>query len=87
MKTIMEFKLDVAVVQHIEIPEGSKILTAQERQGQISLWVIVDLLVPTERRTIEILGTGGRKNGFNGQYIETVQLGDYVYHVFDLGKA
>lgn len=71
----------------IVAPQMKQILTAQyDPNGFLCIWAIVDTQTTDRTRLIEVRGTGWTVPA-NAVYIDTVQKGLYVWHVFDLGEA
>lgn len=86
--TIFKYQLKVTDEQTIRMPKDAMILTAQA-QGQffICLWAIVDPDAEQEERTFEIIGTGNHVSLRPREYIATVQLGLFVWHIFEINPA
>jgi hypothetical protein len=85
-KTIWKFPLKGPHdYNEIEMPKGAEILTAQVQNKTICLWAMVDPEAPKETRMIEIAGTGTTIIDPDGprKYIATVQVGPYVFHLFE----
>jgi len=85
-KTIWKFLLEVKDTQIIEMPKKAELLTVQMQNGIACLWAMVDPNEETERRLIEIIGTGNPvEMGIERKYIATFQLheGQLVFHVFE----
>jgi hypothetical protein len=92
MPAIHRFPLRIAEVQRVEMPEGARVLTAQQRDfthpdgRSIDLWALVDTSAPTTERVFRIIGTGQPADDAEDlSYISTVQLqhGALVFHVFE----
>lgn len=90
---VYKYKLDAVGTQPVELPVGSKILSVQAQFEQLCLWVLVDPAVnkQTEKRVIEIVGTGIPLRELDGlpitrEFLATVQMrgGSLVWHVFEL---
>lgn len=83
MKAIWKYKLAIAHTQTLTTPGESTILSVGEQNGDLVLWVMVE---PESRKDaffiIDILGTGQATFGAPRQFINTVQIGDMVWHVF-----
>ncbi len=88
MNIIYKYKLKVqGFKQVIELPMGSKILTAQCQDGIICLWVEVDPDRKLVKREFFVRGTGdaiadGIANSL--RYINTVQVYPFVWHVYEV---
>jgi hypothetical protein len=83
---VYKYKLRLTDFQGIDLPVGAKILTVQEQRGEIQLWALVDQDQDhTERRFIEIAGTGHDILNDVKDYITTFQQlgGNLVWHVFE----
>jgi hypothetical protein len=70
----------------IQMPKGARILSAQEQHGEIQLWAIVDLLQDDVPRWFRVCGTGHDLPENPGEFVATVQLGEFVWHVFEVTK-
>jgi hypothetical protein len=84
MKTIWNYPLEVTDLQTLKIPQGAQILSAQIQSGQLMLWALVDTSNPCEKVKIEVVGTGNPIADACRKYISTVQMGPFVWHVFQL---
>jgi len=87
---IWKYKLQITDIQEIEIPEFSRILTAQVQNDELQLWAAVNEKFQTYRQKIALYGTGHEiQRNFPGRYISTVQLhkGEVVFHVFALDRG
>ncbi len=83
---IFKYPLAHTTTQQVEVPLDSVILTVQVQYGTPCLWAQVnDKNTNTEKRTIEIFGTGYPMSDDARQYIGTFQLADgqLVFHVFE----
>jgi hypothetical protein len=85
---IWKYTLEMLDRQALRLPKNSRILTAQMQEdfyGRIQLWALVDASeLEGELVDIYIIGTG---NPFEPdpeelKYINTVQVGSLVWHVF-----
>lgn len=74
--------------QSVEMPPGSKILTAQIQHGYIQLWALCDDRVQgKELRHIAVYGTGNPLPDAPGEHLSTVQLtSGIVAHVFEVNR-
>ena len=84
MSTIWKYHLhlpDDPIV--IYMPKGARVLHIGQQAGLIKMWALVDPEADTEKRTFAILGTGGAGPESTDLYLGTVQLGSYVWHVFE----
>ena len=85
-KTIWKYEL--SSTSPLELPIGAEILTVQPQGGGLCLWALVDPDASTEKRDIEVFGTGRTvacDMGIERHYIGTVQFGGgaLVLHVFE----
>jgi hypothetical protein len=83
---IFKYQLHLVNDQSIKMPVGTDILVAQVQDGVICLWAVVDEDAHNEIRKIYIVGTG-HDVPLECQYISTVQLGHFVWHIFDGGSS
>lgn len=82
MKTIYKYKLNVIDKQIIKTPQYGIILSVQEQDDQLCLWVQVDTEAPEVERIIRVIGTGNHLPD-NLCYIGTVQQKPYVWHIYE----
>lgn len=84
MKTIHKKVLPLETMQQVWMHPDDHILCAQNQGGQICIWYTTDKVVtaPEIKRNIYIVGTGGIIPS-DGRYIGTVQLGAYVWHLYE----
>jgi len=86
--TIWKFPLQLNDETVIPMPAGAKVLCVQMQGRTICAWAVVDEQAPKERRRFYIRGTGhplGQAPIAN--YVGTVQIDGFVFHVFDGGSA
>lgn len=83
--TIWKFTLRLVDRQTVMMPRGAKIIAVQEQAGAICLWAIVDPQENKTSRLFTIAGTGHQlpPNAAAINHLGTVQLGAYVWHVFE----
>jgi hypothetical protein len=82
MKTIWKYPLSPSAL--MEIPEDSNILAIQVQRSQVCMWVELDTDKPLVSRYIRYYGTGHELPDDPGEYISTFQLGDLVFHVYEV---
>lgn len=97
MKVIHKFDLSLALISGFmkiqSLGPNLKPLSVQIQNGRLCLWAVVDLpRVSSEplgesetltTRYVKIFGTGHEVEHFDDlEYIDTVQDGQYVWHVF-----
>lgn len=84
-KVIWKFQLQIIDRQPVEMPEGSQVLSVDEQNGGICLWVLCDPEKALEEKIFHIHGTGNTvDDNVTGDFIGTVQThsGKLVWHVF-----
>lgn len=85
MKTIWKFPLVLTDEQIITVPAGKQFLCAQVQNDVIALWARVETNAPLEGAAIRMyLGGQPIPDEDTLAYIGTVQLGIYVWHIFEL---
>jgi hypothetical protein len=71
---------------HVMVPPNSRVLSAGPQRGNIVVWVEQDLDVPkTEDCYFQFIGTGNEGEflrDWNYDFISTVQIGSFVFHVY-----
>ncbi len=85
MKTIYKYPLEITDTQVIKLPCKHKILSVQEQNTKLTMWVLVDSNSDEKDVTIEIYGTGNPiLTDFKRlTFIDTVQdFRGLVWHVF-----
>jgi len=82
MKRILKYKLAPQSSQYIDLPAGSRILTAQRQGTDLCLWAECtesEAIVPV---TVLIYGTGFPFPAGGLDYLCTVQDGAFVWHIY-----
>ena len=83
MKTIHKYTLTLTDEQTYHLPEGFVPLSVQLQRGEVCLWILVDPKANRFPVQIQIIGTGHLfEPDEAGEYLGTVQQGDFVWHVF-----
>jgi len=87
-KNIYKYTLEVTDKQRIELYRQSEILSIQEQNGVLCMWVLCDVEFVKDVRTFEIFGTGHNIDydmGVDRKFISTFQMqgGAFVGHVFE----
>ena len=83
-KKIYKYQLDITDEQRVMMPLGACVLSVQEQQGRLCMWVMVNPEQPLVESIIEIYGTGHDVNNDGSMmYHATVVMGDLVWHVFE----
>ena len=84
MKRIYKYELKEGSV---EMPIGAKILTIQDQNDRPYIWALVDIAAQCEFRNFTIVGTGyDFPEADDFTYINTIQDGPFVWHIFELIK-
>jgi hypothetical protein len=82
--TIWKFPLLEQHTQAVAMPEGAEILCAQQQGAWITLWARVVEINEVAPRLIRIYSTGsGAAMTGQEKYIDTVQIGEFAWHVFE----
>jgi hypothetical protein len=86
--SIWKYELHVGH-NHVEIPQGSKILYAREQEDRICIWVVVDALTAlTEYKIIHVIGSGFSFPSDQGyfRHIGSAHMyqGKEIYHCFEV---
>lgn len=84
MKTIWKHQLKLTDRQTLSVPTGAIFLCVQNQNGIPTIWSLVEPDAPTlTRRYIEIIGTGHEIAEAPRVYIGTVQIDQFVWHIFE----
>jgi hypothetical protein len=85
MKRIYKYELKDG--RGIEMPIGAKVLTIQTQNGLPYIWALVDTDAECDFRYFTIVGTGHDfPEADNFTYINTIQDGQFVWHIFEFIK-
>ena len=84
---IYEYELALQDEQDVAMPVGARVLSVQAQDGRVVLWAKVDETTHYELRRFRLYGTGVLLPETPGKYVGTVQLGAYVFHVFEVTPA
>ena len=68
--------------QSVEIPQYSTILTAQVQNEIICLWVEHYQQSDLYKKQVYIVGTGDEIPAGASKYINTVQIREFVFHIY-----
>lgn len=85
MKRIFKYPLEITDEQHVEMPFGASLLTAQFQGDDLVVWALVDAEEQeTKKKRFRIYGTGHPIEGLPGSYLATAQepMRGLVWHVF-----
>lgn len=85
MEVIYKYKLDIVDEQVVKMSIRGKILSAQNQKGELCIWVKEKPNDPSSNRVIKIIGTGNPIEELDEEleFIDTVQIGQFVWHVFE----
>ena len=89
MKVIYKYILKVLGLNLIQTYAGAEILSAGvDANGDLCAWMLVDTSKPAAERGIIVVGTGWDlgDDWNNPRFINTVNTGPYIWHVFDEGE-
>jgi hypothetical protein len=89
MKTIYKYEISLTVLDlagraTVLLPCGSRILSVQDQGGALCLWAEVDPDKCSMPRYFTVVETGGEVPNGNPTYLATVQMGSYVWHVYEV---
>lgn len=80
--TIYKYPLKWEDFQTLQIPGLQRLLSIQLQNFEPMLWALVDETAAPAPLRIRIYGTGHRLTLEPGEYINTVQVGGFVFHFF-----
>lgn len=90
MKAIYKYELKLEEYQVINMQHDAVVLSVQIQDGKIFIWALVDNSKSLDgNRSFNIYGTGQEISRLENWtleqiiYIGTVQLGSFVWHVFE----
>lgn len=90
MYTIYKYPLAFTDSQTIEMPRAAQILSVASQDGRLCLWAMVQPgATSSAPRNIRIIGTGipiADATAEQMEFIGTVVIRMYVWHVFEYGK-
>lgn len=84
MNVIYKYPLVVGETQTLSLPIGSVILSVQNQHDTPTMWVLhaTDEVGQNTDVQVMIVGTGHQFDVDNWRFINTVQCGELVWHVF-----
>lgn len=84
MNIVYKYELAVTDRQEIDLPHWARVLHVAEQRGRLFVWALVNPDVAMEPRVFHIVGTGNRIDAPASEleYIGTVHMMPYVWHVF-----
>lgn len=82
--TIWKFNLEITDKQTIRMPNGARILSIQEQNGELCVWAVVDPDEEYVPRKFRIFGEGHTfdLDAADAKFIGTVQCDRLVWHIF-----
>ena len=86
---IYKYPLEITDEQHVAMPRGAKLLSVQVQRGVCCLWALVNEKFSKDldyARAIHIVGTGNPTDITDEPFIGMVQMGQFMWHVFDGGE-
>lgn len=85
MKVIWKQVLQIEGTQDVPLPVGAEFLSVQNQRDEICFWYKCDPAAEKKMHRFFIAGTGHQLPHTEGQYMGTVQVGSFVWHVFFMG--
>jgi hypothetical protein len=87
MNKILKYRLKDDI-NELSIPEIHEVLSIQSQEGWPTLWALCDISSKEKKVKFAILGTGEPipNNIQIKDYISTVQVGIFVWHIFKLNN-
>lgn len=82
MKTIWKYELEITDEQYIDMPKNARVLSAGNQNGKLCLWAMVSTEAKLIPHRVAICGTGLPCYESSGNFIDSVQIGQFVWHVF-----
>lgn len=82
MKRIWKYPLWIKGWQQLCISEGAEFLTVQMQNGEPFIWALVDPAAPMRLYEVRMVGAGHPTDEQVGDYLDTIQVGTFVWHVF-----
>lgn len=83
--TIWKYELESDRQQAVHMPMEAQILSvAMDQSGRLCLWALVDPDANFQQRVIEVVGTGRPVSMNERDFIGTVVVVPFVWHVFEI---
>jgi len=82
MEKIYKYPLAVQELQLIEIPIGSRVLSAQAQGDVPTIWAMHSQEEDKVNVEVRMVATGEEFEVEDWRFIDTVQIGSFVWHVF-----
>jgi hypothetical protein len=86
MMRIFKYALDLAPSFAVPMPEGAVVLSVQAQNGAPYVWALVDDTAPAKSKFFIWFGTGHpieKRLLGDLNFIGTVQLNEFVFHLFE----
>lgn len=83
VRTIHKYVLPFFDRVPLRMPADANVLSVGEQGGRVCLWAEVDTDTYAETRAFCLRGTGNPLDGTEGRFIGTVQIGLFVWHVYE----
>ena len=82
---IFKYIIQITDLQSVALPPCAQILSVQAQAGALCLWALVTPSKNTVERLLEIFGTGNPIPDADAEreFIGTVQLDGFVWHIFE----
>lgn len=90
MRAIWKFPVPVDDRLTIKMPKGARVLTVQAQGREMCIWAEVQTQAAEEKRYFAVFGTGHEMlhgMGYSDVYVGTVQIGKFVWHLYELTGA
>ncbi len=89
MTTIWKYHVPITDYFTLDLPIGSKLLTAQVQNGEPCLWALVAPHRESVTRRFCVAGTGTPIEGRDLTYVSTFQQsgGALVWHLFEINRG
>jgi len=85
METVFKYTLFVqGGEQYVPLPIGAEVLHVDVQYEQITFWARVDSFAAQEQRRFIVAGTGHELPPIDLKHLGTVQVGGFVWHVFEV---
>lgn len=83
-KIIYKETLELTTRQVKKLPKNARILSVQIQNNEITFWYLFESVFKSdlEEKTFYIYGTGSDDISYNLEYVGTVQLNTFVWHIF-----
>lgn len=92
MYKIFKYEFKLTYYQHIDMPEGAKVLKVDKQDQKYYIWALIDTDAKLERKLINVIGTGNPTEIYNDSIQLFKHLGTFfdkpfVWHVFEVDKS